>query len=1307
MRICLALPLLAVCGICAFFPPRGTAQVVLTSSTTATLTFTNYPTAAAGWSSVDFGGGTAGDWGDMLQFLGPSAFTAALAQTQEESPLANSMPAWNSALQYVQLVAPVHRAVLLMAALRNGTGMDLRSLSASYSWQALAGLPPPEAASVAVYLHNGVGWSFVPQLSGRATGEITGELSFLWRANAYAHLVWVVPEGQAYALDSFRAHLPAPIVITAQPMSTNRVVGETVSLSVSVLGEEPLQFQWHKDGAPIANATNRSFTIPGVLLRDAGVYAVTASNQHAVVVSSNAVLQVHARPLILNMTNAWRYEPSGTDLGTNWRARDYVATNWASGPGLFGFETTPSIQQLIKTPLPPTTGGTGIITYYFRTEFVFDGDLENAILVASNLIDDGAVFYLNGTEVLRFNMPTGAVRHSTLAAGSAAEGVFQTNAINTAPLLIGTNVLAVEVHQANQGSSDLVFGSALFAFASSGPAVIGRHPQDQVVLAGADATFTASASGQRPIQLQWWREGHPIAGATNQSLTLSNVQVSSIGGFYLTATNALSGAVSSTARLEVVEIHNAALRVVSFTNVWRYRSVTEPLPTNWLHSSFDDSGWGTGRAVFARSSRTFPQPTNTVLTADSPFMASPTFYFRTWFEAPATTNPVTLLVTNLIDDGAVFYVNGTEVARLRMAPGPVTYETTASAAPHNGTQYDGFALPGVLLRPGSNLVAVALHQDFGSSDAVFSSEVRLLASRGEPLRFVVEPSDVEVPADYPAMLSADVFGTGPVTFQWHKNGAPIAGATNATLEIGRATELEEGSYHVVAANAVDSIASRAALLTVNAPANPPVDLTRGPYLQNGVSNAVTIRWRTSDLAESRVWFGTNAGQLTSIASNAQLRTEHELRLTGLLPNTRYYYAVATAFSNLASGADFFFNTPPIAAKSTRVWALGDFGTASANARAVINAFTNFSRGQPADVLLMLGDNAYNSGTQAEYQRALFNFIPDVLRKTLLWSTMGNHETYSPGNPGPFPYIDIFSPPIAGEAGGVPSGTEFYYSFDYGNIHFVCLDSEISSRATNGAMAQWLEQDLAANTKDWLIAFWHSPPYTKGSHNSDSLTDSGGAMNQMRENILPILEAHGVDLVLSGHSHCYERSFLLDGHYGFSHTLQPWMKKDGGDGRTNGTGAYRKTTAGPAPREGAVYIVAGSSGFATFGTMNHPAMAVSYLRMGSLILDIDGHRLDATFLRETGAIDDRFTIIKGAAPEPLRIATFRINDQAIHAAWKSVAGRRYQVEATPSVAESAWTPISPAIEASGATTFWTNSAPVSTSAFLRVRELPAE
>jgi hypothetical protein len=178
------------------------------------------------------------------------------------------------------------------------------------------------------------------------------------------------------------------------------------------------------------------------------------------------------------------------------------------------------------------------------------------------------------------------------------------------------------------------------------------------------------------------------------------------------------------------------------------------------------------------------------------------------------------------------------------------------------------------------------------------------------------------------------------------------------------------------------------------------------------------------------------------------------------------------------------------------------------------------------------------------------------------------------------------------------------------------------------MLTWLAEDLAATDQTWIIAFWHHPPYSKGGHNSDNASDSGGRMTDMRENALPILEAGGVDLVMTGHSHSYERSYLLDGHYGTSNTLVPSMVIDGGDGRFRGDGAYVKPTARPNGHEGTVYVVAGSSSEATGGSFDHPAMYISMSALGSVVLDIDGGRLEAKFLGATGAVQDCFTIFKG-------------------------------------------------------------------------------
>ncbi|OGT56092.1 MAG: hypothetical protein A3E01_17650 [Gammaproteobacteria bacterium RIFCSPHIGHO2_12_FULL_63_22] len=444
-------------------------------------------------------------------------------------------------------------------------------------------------------------------------------------------------------------------------------------------------------------------------------------------------------------------------------------------------------------------------------------------------------------------------------------------------------------------------------------------------------------------------------------------------------------------------------------------------------------------------------------------------------------------------------------------------------------------------------------------------------------------------------------------------------------------------------------------------------VTRGPYLQVGTASSIIVRWRTDTATDSRVRFGTSVGSLTSSAGNATLTTEHEVLVSGLSPVMRYYYSVGSSTATLASGTDYsFYTAPPIGtAQPTRVWVLGDSGTKDAVAAAVRNGYTAFGAGRYTDVWLMLGDNAYNNGTDAEFQAAVFDMYPSYLRQAPLWSTIGNHDTGQTTNPSlSIPYFQIFNSPTDGSAGGVPSGTERYYSFDYGRIHFISLDSMTSSRAPGSAMLTWLEADLGSTTQDWIIAFFHHPPYTKGSHNSDTESQ----LIEMRANVLPILEAGGVDLVLTGHSHSYERSFFINGHYGLSGTFTNAMKVEAGSGRENESGGAYDKPADLVANAGAVYVVAGNGGHVTnwvggstaeFNPAPHPAMYRSVLHVGSLVLDVDGNRLDAKMIRETGAVDDYFTLVKTTTQSQVPLAPATLSATAGNAqvslSWAASSG----------------------------------------------------
>lgn len=429
------------------------------------------------------------------------------------------------------------------------------------------------------------------------------------------------------------------------------------------------------------------------------------------------------------------------------------------------------------------------------------------------------------------------------------------------------------------------------------------------------------------------------------------------------------------------------------------------------------------------------------------------------------------------------------------------------------------------------------------------------------------------------------------------------------------------------------------ILSVNCVIAQTVSVTRGPYLQQATPNSVIIKWKTNSATNTKVNYGTSQSNLSASVSNTVSSTIHEIKLTGLLPYTKYYYSVGSTTSTLVTGAsDVFFRTAPNYGQKGdyRFWVVGDAGTGGNNQRDTRTSFLNYSNNKNIDGWIWLGDNAYDGGFDSEYQANVFsnNTFEAPLKNIVVWPAIGNHDYNHniPFSPSPA-YFDIFTLPANGECGGVASGTEKYYSYNYGNIHFIVLDSYDVSRSSTGAMATWIQNDLNANTQPWVIAYWHHPPYTKGSHNSDNSNFLDGELVDMRQNIIPILEAKGVDLVLNGHSHVYERSYLLDGHYGYSSSLTPAMKKDNTSGSYPTDCAYHKQTQTTSSHKGTVYVVCGCSGKNDSSPSSgwpHPAMyKYDNTIYGSMAIDIKDNKLEGKFITSTGTVFDSFTIIKNA------------------------------------------------------------------------------
>ena len=580
----------------------------------------------------------------------------------------------------------------------------------------------------------------------------------------------------------------------------------------------------------------------------------------------------------------------------------------------------------------------------------------------------------------------------------------------------------------------------------------------------------------------------------------------------------------------------SSAQVIPLGSTWKYYDLGMEPPNqsgvNWKQPAYDPTSWNAGPAELGYGDAD-----------ESTVIASTTLtaYFRHSFfvDDPGDFDSLDLSLT--YDDGAVIYLNGTEIWRVNMPAGPINYNTFAAANSSDNAQ----AITTIVnsLVAGNNVVAVEVHQRSASST--------------------------------------------DLSFNFIMSGTPAPGVAV---------------------------------------------ITRGPYLQKANDTSVVIRWRTNIPTPSMVDYGLSTSTLLNSKADTSSVIEHILPVDSLNALTKYYYQIRTSTDTLLfPNESIYFKTYPQTGSETPLtaWILGDCGTGTNNARNVRNAYYNYIGTNETDMMLFLGDNAYTNGTDTEYQSAIFqNMYEQKLRNTISWSCMGNHDGNSANsNTQTGPYYDIFSFPKEGECGGVASGTEAYYSFDFGTIHFVVLDSHESPRNVGGPMYQWCEDDLQATMATWIIALWHHPAYTKGSHNSDTEIQ----LIEMRENFLPLFEAYGVDLVLSGHSHSYERTFLLNGHYGLSSTFNPATHTIGitgsGSGQIENNGAYYKAPTGPESGIGAVYIATGSAGKTEAGTLNHPAMYYDTATLGSCVLTIHEDTLSIKYLRQNGNIDDHFTLIK--------------------------------------------------------------------------------
>lgn len=285
--------------------------------------------------------------------------------------------------------------------------------------------------------------------------------------------------------------------------------------------------------------------------------------------------------------------------------------------------------------------------------------------------------------------------------------------------------------------------------------------------------------------------------------------------------------------------------------------------------------------------------------------------------------------------------------------------------------------------------------------------------------------------------------------------------------------------------------------TLASPATSRPGLARGPYLQSVTGTSAAVVFDTATPAEAWVEFGTTR-ELGRKVTGAAGR-HHCLTLKGLDPGSLVYYRVGIGEAPASPLSRFHTAARPGA--SFRFAALGDCGSGFAVQRRLA---ARMQEDEP-EFVLVTGDVVYEKGSQAEYDRKFFPIYRTLLSRAAWFPALGNHDL---GTRGGAPFLDNFHLP----------NNERWYSLDWGDVHLVALDST-SPLGPGTPQDRWLAQDLASARSAWKIAWFHHPPYTKAKH-EPSLP--------VRKAWVPLFERYGVQLVLNGHNHVYERTRPIRG-----------------------------------------------------------------------------------------------------------------------------------------------------------------------------------
>lgn len=390
--------------------------------------------------------------------------------------------------------------------------------------------------------------------------------------------------------------------------------------------------------------------------------------------------------------SSWKYLDEGSDLGSGWRGLDFDDSSWEEGIAELGYGDGDEVTQV----------GFGDdadnkhVTTYFRHQFNVPDPEGSSAMVVRIRRDDGVAAYLNGTRIVRDNLPEGA-GFDTLASSvvnSDDELSFFEFSVSPALLVAGENVLAVEIHQAGASSSDISFDLELKRTLAGGVLANDNDPDGDSIVA---VIATPVANGTLDFLPDGSFTYHSDAGFIGDDSFIYSV--SNAGG-------------------------NVSRDMLGFASEWKYLDDGTDQGTQWRNSDFDDLAWSSGKGKLGYGNG----DEQTVLSFGGDANNK---HVTTYFRREVTIgdpDAITSLVVHLIrDDAVAVYLNGAEVFRdLNLVAG-AAHDQFATSAVDESQEEVVIAVPVASLVQGLNVIAVEVHQSTANSSDL-SFDLRLRAS---------------------------------------------------------------------------------------------------------------------------------------------------------------------------------------------------------------------------------------------------------------------------------------------------------------------------------------------------------------------------------------------------------------------------------------------------------------------------------------------------------------------------------------------------------------------------------------------------